>query len=108
MSGTTADIFINDSPAGNLYRSPQEVNITDYTVEGENTVKIVLFGTNRNLLGPHHHRKGNLNFVGPGSYSGKKDWEEFVNADIVKKNTGTDQYSFIPFEIGNVYLKFYY
>ncbi len=38
-----------------LYMSPFRVKLTPMLREGKNHVEVILYGTNRNLLGPHHH-----------------------------------------------------
>jgi len=54
--------------------SPWQTNITEALREGENQLKITLVNSLRNLLGPHHHRDGELHHVGPASFTGKTTW----------------------------------
>jgi len=54
--------------------SPWRVDITEALQEGENRLKITLVNSLRNLLGPHHHRDGELIGVGPASFTGRTTW----------------------------------
>jgi hypothetical protein len=80
------------------YMEPYEIEITDNLKEGNNTIYVVLHGTNRNILGPHHHVKGENNFVGCNTFKGVKGYEDiFFNFDLEGDNTWIDEYSFVPF-----------
>ena len=98
-------IEINGQIADTLVWSPFRTEITKYLKTGENTVKITLVNSLRNLLGPHHHKGGELIEVGPKSFTGaggfpdgkgEKNWYNL-------RKTGsdnaiwTDIYNFIPF-----------
>lgn len=81
-----------------LYMAPYEGDLTDMLEEGMNTVEIRLLGTNRNLMGPHHHIKGENNYVGPNTFKGVYGYEDkIVNPDVDTDETWTDRYSFVPF-----------
>lgn len=54
--------------------SPWEIEITGALREGSNKLELVLTNSLRNLLGPHHHREGELIEVGPSSFTGLPDW----------------------------------
>ncbi len=86
-----------------LYMAPYEAQITNFLEKGENTVSIILHGTNRNIFGPHHHIKGENNFVGCNTFKGLKGYEDFiVNYDLISDDTWTDDYSFVPFGCGQI------
>lgn len=104
FSGTAADICVNGKYAGCICRAPYELDITEYTVRGENTLEVVVYGSNRNLLGPHHHIKGNPHFVGVPTFMGTKGFTDFIYPDIVEGNTHTDKYSFVKFVGGRIIL----
>ena len=63
---------------------------------------MVLYSSNRNMLGPHHHVSGELDFVGTSSFKGEKGWEDFVNCEVVDEVTWLDRYSFCPLQLGKV------
>ena len=86
-----------------LYMEPYETDLTEMLVDGENQVEVLLLGTNRNLLGPHHHMKGENNYVGPNTFKGIYGYEDkIVNHDITQETTWTQRYSFVPFGCGGV------
>ena len=82
------------------FREP--LDITEALLPGENTVMVRLLGHNRNLLGPHHHIKGETAIVGPDTFEGRKGFEDFVSPDVREENTWTDSYHFIPFGCGRI------
>jgi hypothetical protein len=67
---------INGEDAGWLCWAPWRVNIAEFLRDGENEIAIELFGSCRNLLGPHHHRGGELFGVAPESFVGGQKWME--------------------------------
>lgn len=81
--------------------APYEVDITEACVEGENEIRLEIFASNRNLLGPHHHIDGECYNVGPESFTGRWSWvERKSEADATdisdrEKDYWTDTYSFI-------------
>ena len=54
--------------------SPMEIEITSALRPGANQLKLTLVNSLRNLLGPHHHREGELINVGPESFTGRSTW----------------------------------
>lgn len=87
-----------------LYIAPHCVDITHMLNQGKNDIEIVFYGNNRNLLGPHHHIKGENNYVGPNTFKGKYGYEDIiVNFDIhPHDSTWTDAYSFVDFGCSGV------
>jgi len=53
-NGAVAKVAINGRPVGHIYRRPWECRITPALKVGENVVEVVVTGTPKNLLGPHH------------------------------------------------------
>ncbi len=105
MQGTAAEIFVNGKSAGVIYRAPYRLPVSDYVKEGTNTLEIVLYGSNRNLLGPHHHISGNPHFVGVSTFVGKKGFTDFIYPQITAEDTYTDRYSFVKLCCGRVLLE---
>lgn len=101
-----ADILVNGSLARTACWAPYEVDITDLCVDGENTLALRLYSSNRNLLGPHHHTKGESYGVGPLSFTGKWSWvereSEADGTDFEDRNRDywTDAYAFVDFGPG--------
>ncbi len=52
--GSVATVTVNDKLCGHLVSQPWEVDVTDAVRAGENEVEIVVVGTLKNTLGPHH------------------------------------------------------
>ena len=96
MHGTAVRIMVNGKNGG-VHTGADPVDITELLDAGENTVILAILGHNRNLLGPHHHRKHNPVFVGPSTFAGKRGFEDFVNPELVSEDTWTGDYSFVHF-----------
>ncbi|HYK91934.1 MAG TPA: glycosyl hydrolase [Acidobacteriota bacterium] len=52
--GSVAKVIVNGKPAGYVSSPPWECDITDLIQAGHNSVQIVVMGTLKNTLGPHH------------------------------------------------------
>jgi len=65
--GTVAEVKVNGKSAGIIGWQPYEVEITPLAKAGKNTVEVIVTGSLKNLLGPHHPKiiKG---MTGPGSF----------------------------------------
>jgi hypothetical protein len=92
---------------GYIINKPYNIDITEYLNDGNNEVCITILGTNRNLLGPHHHVNGKNTFVGPDTYAGKKGFEDFVSLTPLGDITWTSDYSFIPFGCNKILINYY-
>ena len=90
---------------GPLFQAPFEADLTGCLQPGKNTVRLRLVGTNRNLLGPHHHVNGENIFVGPSTFRGERGFEDFVSPWIRTDNTWTDAYAFVPFGVGGIEIR---
>lgn len=65
--GTVAEVTVNGKPAGVIGWQPYEVEITPLVTAGTNRVEVIVTGSLKNLLGPHHG-KMNRGLTGPGSF----------------------------------------
>lgn len=52
--GTVAEVRVNGRPAGFIAWQPYEADITAALRAGENRIEVVVCGSHKNLLGPHH------------------------------------------------------
>ena len=52
--GSTAEVLVNNKSAGIIAWSPNELDITNLITEGNNEISVIIYGTLKNLLGPHH------------------------------------------------------
>ncbi len=56
--GSVAKVVVNDKLCGQLVSPPWEVDVTDAIRNGENKVEVIVIGTLKNTLGPHHAGTG--------------------------------------------------
>jgi hypothetical protein len=98
-------IELNGTVVDTLCWSPYKTEITKALKTGKNELKITLVNSLRNLLGPHHHNKGELIRVGPNSFTGaggfpdgggETNWYDLRKTNS-KLKIWTDTYHFIPF-----------
>ncbi len=52
--GSVAKVFVNNKLCGHFVSQPWEVDVTGDLNEGDNAVEVVVIGTLKNTLGPHH------------------------------------------------------
>jgi hypothetical protein len=52
--GAVAKIRVNGKAAGYIDAPPWECDVTKFVSRGQNNVEVTVFGTLKNLLGPHH------------------------------------------------------
>jgi len=55
--GATAKIIVNGSDASSVVSALWQVDVTKFIKAGKNEVSVVIYGTPKNLLGPHHAGK---------------------------------------------------
>ncbi len=53
-NGSVAEVQVNGEDAGVIAWPPFELDVTDAVIKGDNEIKISVYGTLKNLLGPHH------------------------------------------------------
>lgn len=53
--GSVAEVRIGEETAGFIAFPPFELDITDKCAPGENRVSVIVYGTLKNTLGPHHN-----------------------------------------------------
>ncbi len=83
VNAVAIDIRVNGRAVAPLLWEPWEQEITEVLQPGQNLIEVKTVNSLRNLLGPHHHCKGELVRVNPGSFSDESNW--------------VDSYSFVPF-----------
>lgn len=52
--GSVAQVFVNSRKVGIIGWPPFELDVTDYITNGQNSITVSVYGTLKNLLGPHH------------------------------------------------------
>jgi len=65
--GTVAEVKVNGENAGIIGWAPNELEISDLLKEGENQVEVIVTGSLKNLMGPHHMNP-EPGFVTPWSF----------------------------------------
>jgi len=65
--GTVASVYVNGEKAGQIFTPPYELRLDGFLKEGINQVTIRVFGSLKNVFGPHH-RIGKPGFVSPWSF----------------------------------------
>jgi hypothetical protein len=65
--GSVAKVLVNGRLAGYVGHAPWECSVTPLLRKGENTVEVVVVGTLKNTLGPHHGKPG-LGTAWPGMF----------------------------------------
>jgi hypothetical protein len=53
--GTVAAVQVNGKHAGTIFTRPWELRIDDFVRKGTNQVTVTVYGSLKNLLGPHHN-----------------------------------------------------
>ncbi|UQZ35622.1 hypothetical protein C2I18_20115 [Paenibacillus sp. PK3_47] len=88
---------------GNLVRTflwePYAADIAPYLRTGSNIIGLILTGSCRNLLGPHHHIKGEVYKIGPDSFKDKPGW---TDKDLPPDtHVYQERYSFVRFGLAS-------
>jgi len=52
--GSVAEVLVNGRTAGYVYRQPWECDVTKLITAGTSNIEVVVIGTLKNTLGPHH------------------------------------------------------
>ncbi len=65
--GTVAEVRVNGKSAGTIAWQPYELDIAKFVRPGANRIEVVVYGSLKNLLGPHHG-KINRGLTGPGAF----------------------------------------
>jgi len=53
--GSVAKVTVNGKPAGHIAYQPWQCDVTEQISPGANTIEVVVVGTLKNTLGPHHN-----------------------------------------------------
>ncbi|TVQ07246.1 MAG: hypothetical protein EA359_00330, partial [Balneolaceae bacterium] len=65
--GTVAEVIVNGQSAGVIGWQPYQLNVSDYLTEGNNKIEVIVTGSLKNTLGPHHNDP-EVGFVTPWSF----------------------------------------
>ncbi len=53
--GTVAEVLVNGQHAGIIQQPPYQAEITGLLTQGSNKIDVIVYGSNKNLMGPHHN-----------------------------------------------------
>ena len=86
-------IKVNGEELSTVMWAPYDIDLSEHLKVGENTIELTIVNNLRNLLGPHHHKDGELLSVSPSSFYKKPCvWNKNSLAPFVEKycfvNTG--------------------
>ncbi|MFC1792088.1 hypothetical protein ACFL3Q_00695, partial [Planctomycetota bacterium] len=65
--GSVVEVIVNSKSAGHIGYKPWRCDVTDLIKPGTNMVEVIVIGTLKNTLGPHHAGKG-LGSAWPGMF----------------------------------------
>jgi len=88
LAATVANVRVNGADVGAIAFHPHEIDITDRLSEGVNHIEVQLVNTLRNVIGPLHHKAGELYFlleIGD-AYASEANW--------------SDAYQWVPLGLG--------
>ncbi len=80
-AGTIYEVLVNEHSVGTIISPPFQLDVTSFLKKGENKIDIVVTGSLKNLLGPHHNNHP-LNSIRPfywqgvKTYSSGKDYQQ--------------------------------
>lgn len=55
-NGTIVEVKVNNKPAGVIAWQPYQLDISDKIQMGDNEITVTVYGSLKNLLGPHHNK----------------------------------------------------
>ena len=104
--GTIAKIIVNGENAGTDFLAGEDTDITPYLKNGKNELQIKIFGSIRNLMGPHHHCKGEPEYTGVHTFTGEygNGAVEDLSAEEMPDAVWNDSYAFIRLGLNKVKL----
>jgi hypothetical protein len=92
-----ARVDVNGRRAGYIVAPPWELEVTRSIKRGLNTIEVVVFGTLKNPLGPHHGKPG-LGSAWPGMFQNGPQDGPPPGADYATVGYGL----FAPFELRHI------
>ncbi len=66
--GSVARVSVNGKPAGYVFEQPWQCDVTGLLKPGANTIEVLVIGTLKNTLGPHHAAKPVLGTAWPAMF----------------------------------------
>jgi len=97
LNGVTATVSVNGGEPKPIFTDGDLTPLQDLFDNAQNEITVTVYGSNRNLLGPHHHQSGEPLFVGFDTFEGVRSWTDGFDTSIATTSTWDDDYSFVPF-----------
>jgi hypothetical protein len=105
LNAACAEIFVDNTVIERIVTRPYQVDITEVYKAGKQ-LKIVLYSTLRNLLGPHHHSDGEVISTSPASFlpqlKGGQTWRLLAQSWQTKKSPSDWHDDYCLTNFGNV------
>jgi hypothetical protein len=79
LKAIVTEVMVNGKTAGIIPWEPHCIEITNYLRHGNNEIAIKLVNSLHNLLGPLHHREGEVLKVAPKTFSDIEHWTDAYN-----------------------------
>lgn len=99
LHAVVAAVQVGDEKPVPLIEDTVPVPLHGLRGDGTDRVTLTIYGSNRNLLGPHHHRAGEMRFLGTKSFDGEYNWTDEFMPQIPRGSTWDDGYAFVPFGV---------
>lgn len=99
LHAVTATVQVGDGEPKPVLNDMEPVPLHGLRGDGTDLVTLTVYGSNRNLLGPHHHSAGEMCFLGAKSFEGEYSWVDEFIPHISQGSTWEDGYAFVPFGI---------
>ena len=105
INGGMLEIYVNGKHVSDVVDFYAEYEITEYLTLENNLLEVVLYSTNRNLFGPHHHAIGKPAMVGFQSFMGTKCFTDSIMYDYLGEDEVYDEdMSFVYYYLDKVFL----
>ena len=75
-------VYVNGSKVKDFCWAPYRADVTDLVREGENTIRVEITNSCRNLFGPHYSREGESYAVGPMGFGKDVAHKQFVRLGV--------------------------
>ncbi|KPJ60849.1 MAG: hypothetical protein AMS15_06250 [Planctomycetes bacterium DG_23] len=76
LPATVTEVEINGKIAGSIIWKPHSLEVAEFVKPGENRFLVRLTNTLHNLLGPHHHIRGEILSTSPRIFSDEANWKD--------------------------------
>ena len=106
FAGVTAKIKVNGKEKC-IINPVAKTELTELLQEGDNELTLIVYSSNRNILGPFHHKSGNPAMVGNSTFRGKKGFEDSILYNHFENNTCDEKYRFVKFGAGRLIVEKY-